>query len=162
MKLLQSDIKSMADWCHQNSLTLNSKKTQAIFFGNKTFTDPAFQQFPHISTGIGEIEVVKLVSNLGVLMNSAMTWETQIVSVSNKIKTVLYRLRRISAFTNTDTRCKLTQTLIFPLLDYCSAIYGDLSGRLDSKLQTAFNSCVRYVYDLDWRTHITPHRIKLN
>lgn len=94
-------------------------------------------------------------------MDSALNWESHVDSVCNKIRSVLYRLKRMYAFTNIESRRKLVSTLIFPLFDYCSAVFGDLSGKLDSKLQVALNSCVRYVYGLNWRSHITPYRKQL-
>lgn len=161
MDLIQADIERLADWCLVNSLTLNTKKTQAIFFGHKTYTDRVYSEYPILKTRAGEIQVVPQVSNLGILMDSALTWGPQIDSICNKVNSVLYRLKRMSAFTNKEIRCKLISTLIFPLFDYCAAVYGDLSGTLDSKIQVALNSCVRHVEGLGWRTHITPYRIEL-
>ena len=68
----------------------------------------------------------------------------------------------MSAYTGEDLRSTLANTLIFPLFDYCSAVYGDLTGRLDTKLQVAMNSCIRYVFSLGWRDHVTPYRIRLH
>lgn len=97
---------------------------------------------------MGNIEVIKLVFNLGVLMDSTLSWEPQINSIVNGIKVVWYRRKRMSAYTDTVTQAKLISTLVFPLLDYCAAIYSDQPGTLNSKLQTALNSCVTHVYGL--------------
>lgn len=94
-------------------------------------------------------------------MDSALNWEPQTLQTISRVKSVLYRLRKMSAFTDIELRSKLVATLIFPLFDYCAAIYGDLSGKLDSKLQVTMNSCIRYVFGLNWRDHVTPARIKL-
>ena len=67
----------------------------------------------------------------------------------------------MSAYTDIEFRSNLITTLIFPLFDYCAALYGDLTGILDTKLQTALNSCVRYVFGLGCREHITPYRHQL-
>ena len=74
LEKIQRDIDSLSNWCHINSLTLNTTKTQAIFFGHKSFVDKAFEKFPIIPTGLGDIAVVRLVSNLGVLMDPALSW----------------------------------------------------------------------------------------
>ena len=161
IKLLQTEVESLSEWCIANSLTLNSKKTQAIFLGHKVYTDRAYEEVPVISTKIGEIAVVKEVKNLGILMDSALNWEPQTTQTISRVKAVLYRLRKMSALTDIELRSKLVATLIFPLFDYCAAVYGDLSGRLDSKLQVTMNSCIRYVFGLNLRDHVTPSRIKL-
>ena len=161
IQLLQAEIESLANWCLTNSLTINPKKTQAIFFGHKMLTEKAYQEFHVIPSKIGNISVVDTVRNLGVIMDSSLSWVPQVNRIARKIRSVLYRLRRMSPFTDIPLRKTLVSTLIFPIFDYCAAIYGDLSGRLDSKLQVLLNSCVRYVFQLSWREHITPYRLQL-
>lgn len=95
------------------------------------------------------------------ILDSALTWEPQVRSVVGKVKSILYRLRRMSGFTDAALRAKLVSTLIFPQFDYCAATYVDLPGTLDSKLQIALNCCVRFVYGIGTRTHITPYRLEL-
>lgn len=111
---------------------------------------------------MGNISVVKLVSNLEVLMDFTLSWEPQISSIINKSKSVLYRFKRMSAFTDTDTRRKLTSHLVFSALDYYAAIYDDPPGQLDTKLQILLSSCVRHVFGLGWHEHVTPFCQELN
>ena len=44
-------------------------------------------------------------------------------------------------------------------LDYCSVVYLDVSGELQTKLQRLQNSCVRYITGVGRPEHITPHRL---
>ena len=67
----------------------------------------------------------------------------------------------MSPYTDLQLRSKLVTSLIFPHLDYCSAVMGDLPGILDTKLQVLLNSCVRYVFQLAWREHVSPYRSQL-
>ena len=66
------------------------------------------------------------------------------------------------AFTDLQLRYKLVTSLIFPLFDYGAAVYGDLPGVLDSRLQVALNSCLRFVCGLGWRDHVSPSRLELH
>ena len=89
------------------------------------------------------------------------TLDPHVQSTINRVTSTLYRLRRMFFYTDIDLRSKLISTLAFPLFDYCSATLGDLPGTLDSKLQVTLNSCVRYVFGLGWREHVSPYRLKL-
>ena len=159
---IESDINSIAEWCLANSLTLNSAKTQAIIFGHHTYLNSISSTLTSFPCCLGEVPIVDTVKNLGILMDSKLSWEPQVTSTINKINSVLFRLRRFAKFTDESLRAKLISTLVLPHFDYCAAVLGELSGTLDTRLQVALNSCVRYVFNLGWREHVTPYRIKLH
>ena len=68
-----------------------------IFFGTITLVDrlSSFKQ-PGVDTGNGTIILfIEEVKSLGVLLDSELTWESQISSVEKKVNLVLYTLRFI-------------------------------------------------------------------
>lgn len=161
LTLIRNDIDSIFRWCTNNSLTLNASKTNAIILGNRVFLDRIPSDLTLIATSFGDVPLVNTVRNLGVLMDSQLTWEPHVNATIKKINSVLYRLKRMAKYTDEQLRTKLISTLIFPHFDYCAAALGDLTGTLDSRLQVALNSCVRFVFNLKWWDHVTPHRLKL-
>lgn len=48
-------------------------------------------------------------------------------------------------------------TLVFPYIDYCYAIYTDITAELDRKLYRAINACLRFVHEVKRDQHITPY-----
>lgn len=161
LELLQCDITSLAEWCNINALSLNAKKTKLLFFGPSNHTRAIYRDLQSLVTKIGVIDVAKKAKNLGVIMDCDLTWEPQVLAVVGKVKSALYRLKRMSPYTDLTLRTKLVQSLIFPIFDYCAMTYGDLTSSLDSKLQVTLNSCVRYVFELGVRTHVTQYRLQL-
>ena len=157
-----ADVDGIFQWCSDNSLTLNASKTKAIIFGHRTFLDRIPVEFSSIPSSFGEIPLASSVTSLGITLDSQLTWEPQVSGVVRRVNGVLYRLRRMSRYTDEQLRAKLITTLVFPHFDYCAAVLGDIPGTLDTRLQISLNSCVRYVFNLSWREHVTPHRLKLN
>ena len=53
-------------------------------------------------------------------------------------------------------KVKLVQSLVFPHFDYCDIVYGNgLSAELSTRLQRAQNSCIRFIYGLRRRDHVS-------
>ena len=55
----------------------------------------------------------------------------------------------------------LIESLVIPHLDYCSAVYSDISNELSGQLQRLTNSGIRYIFGLRRQEHITPYRKRL-
>ena len=161
LALIRADMDRIFEWCAKNSLTLNASKTKAIIFGHRSYLQRLPPDLRSIPSSFGGVPLVTSVKNLGIIMDSTLSWEPHIAATIKRINGVLYRLRRMSKFTDEQMRTKLVTSLVFPHFDYCASALGNISGCLDSRLQITLNSCVRYVFGLSWREHITPYRLKL-
>ena len=101
------------------------------------------------------------VVSLGVLLDSKLTWEPNIDAVTKKFNRVFYSLRYFKKYTTEALRKRLAEALLFPHLDYCTALHLDASMKLRARLQRLQNACVRYVTGAKRDEHITPYREKL-
>ena len=107
------------------------------------------------------VPFVDTVSNLGVVMDSKLTWKAQVDAVSRKVNRALYGLRRFRCCTTENLRKQLVSSLVLSHLDYCSLVYLDMTRELQNKLQILQNSCVTYVTSAKKNEHISPYRNKL-
>lgn len=73
----------------------------------------------------------------------------------------MYRLHCFRRSTTRELRKHLIETLLFPIIDYCSLVYCDLSGEHDTTIQRVLNTGVRYVCGVDKWSHITSYRRRL-
>ena len=94
------------------------------------------------------VPFVDTVTNLGVVMDSKLSWEAQVDAVSRNVNRALYGLRRFQACTTEKLRKQLASSMVLSHLDYCSLVYLDVAGKLQAGLEGLQNSCVRYVW---WR-----------
>ena len=55
----------------------------------------------------------------------------------------------------------IIQSKIFPIIDYGSEVYNDLSEILNNKIQRLQNACVRYILNIRRDEHITHHYLRI-
>ena len=160
---ISSAARSISEWAQQVSLHLNPTKTKAIYFGGSFFIDCIDKQnYPGVPMGPETIvPFVKEIKNLGVILDSKLSWEPHISLISKKVNRILYTLRFIRHCTTETLRMKLVQALVVPHLDYCSVVYLDCPKKLKERIQRLSNSCLRYVFGVRKDVHVTPYREKI-
>ena len=82
-------------------------------------------------------------------------------SICRKSYFLLYRLNFFRKSTNFNLRKHLVQTLLSPIVDYCSLVWCDLSPELNQKLEVSMNAGKRYIYGIRKREHSTPFKSSL-
>ena len=93
----------------KHTLHLNTGKTKAIIF-RSDYNINWLQRLDLPSIGLQDnvfIPFVDTVTNLGVVMDSKLTWKSQIDAVSRKVYIALYGLRSFSSCTTEDLRKQL-------------------------------------------------------
>ena len=70
----------------------------------------------------------------------------------------MYRLRRLRASTTLNLRKHLIQALLWPIIDYYSLVYCNISKDQDIILQRVVNTGIRYIYGVRRDAHITQYR----
>lgn len=103
------------------------------------------------------VNCVKKCKNLGLIIDQNLNFTdhvNKLVQISYyKLKT-LYRYKQ---FLPANVKLKLMEALIISRLDYCDVVYGPRLSVADAyKLQKIQNSCIRYVYNVTRREHVSP------
>ncbi|XP_031777491.1 uncharacterized protein LOC116415943 [Nasonia vitripennis] len=160
---MSAAARAVSDWASHNALHLNTGKTKAIIFGSEYNVNKLQGlNLPGVEVQTGVfVPFVDAVTNLGVVMDSKLTWKPQVDAVSRKVNRALYGLRSFRSCTNEALRKQLAGALVISHLDYCSVVYLDVSGELETRLQRLQNSCVRYICGVGRYEHISPYRRKL-
>ncbi|CAD6215170.1 GSCOCG00011174001-RA-CDS [Cotesia congregata] len=121
---LNAEIVKIVEWCNINYLKLNASKTKAVIFGIKVKINCNNCKYADcIRVNDCVIHYDTTIKYLGVLIDSTLTWENQVMSVCNRAMRVLAQLKINNEIFNEKLRIKLVTTLIFPVFDYCCAAY---------------------------------------
>ena len=152
----------ISNWATRNRLRLNIVKTKAIVIGSYYYIN----QLPSMQTEGFTINqtLIKFetsVRNLGVILDSKLNWKEQVSSNCRKAYYLLYRLYFLRKSTTLNSRKHLFQTLLFPIVDFCSIVWCDLAAKLNQKLEVVMNAGIRHIYGLRKREHITSFRSSL-
>lgn len=149
------DIQNILNWCKYNGLVLNAKKTQTIIFRTKRTNLP---DAPLVLVGNESIQYANVVKNLGLLMDCNLNWNAQVNAVCNKVYSALHSLVLLRYCTPQHIRVQLARSLIVPLFDYGDVLFGLVSVNNVNRLNLAFNSVIRYVYNLRKFDHISNYK----
>ena len=160
---LSDTARAVVAWAQSSGLRLNVGKTKAIIFGSKYNINLVHElQLPGIEVDDGVVvPFVDTVKNLGVIMDSKLTWKEHVDHVTKTVNRVLYSLKFFKSSTTEALRKQLVDALAMPHIDYCSIVFLDVNDRLREKLQKSQNSCVRYICGVKWDEHITPYRFRI-
>ena len=151
----------ISQWASSIGLKLNASKTKAMIFGSsRNINDLPNTLSCPVMDGVS-IPFVDEATNLGVIMDSKLSWKSQVDAVACRVKRALYSLRFFRCYTTIALRKRLVSAMALSHLDYCSVVYLDASDELKQQLQRLQNSCVRYVTGVGRDQHITPSRRQL-
>jgi Reverse transcriptase (RNA-dependent DNA polymerase) len=155
---MNSDLEKINIWAKNHCLQINPIKTQAIIIGYpRLLSQIRPSNLPQLSLDTTPIKFVKKVKYLGITINERLTWTDQVNETCGRVFRALHSLRRLKASLPRTIRKLLVQSLILPYLDYCDAIYTDITDDLSSRLDRALNACIRFIFDLRKDDHVTEY-----
>ncbi|XP_015118443.1 uncharacterized protein LOC107042086 [Diachasma alloeum] len=144
-----ADIARVQVWAAANRLQLNVNKTKAIILGARRFINAIdVDVMLPLGTDGAAIELVCCVRNLGVFIDSKLTFSAYIQHVASKINYAFYQLYSLRHYTDVPLRKLLVNALIFPHIFYCLAVLQGMGSVLDLLLQRMINRAVRFVTGL--------------
>ena len=82
--------------------------------------------------------------------------------ISRRVYGNLHHLKLHTFHLPPSTKLQLIKSLVLPVHDYDCLVYYNLSGYLGKKLDNLLNASMRYVYNINRFSHITPYRIQAN
>ena len=159
---VNSDIQAVFNWSTANKLYFNSAKTKIIILGTRNQLNSIdYSTLPQIKIGDTTIPYVRSATNLGVLMDETLSWSSHVSQTVRRVWFTLRQIRHSKSILSVDLRRQLVLSLIVPIFDYCCLLLTNLTMSDEKKLQTAFNSCVRFIFGLRRGTSVSPYFTRL-
>ena len=137
---IQNCFEVISKWMNEFFLCLNASKTKILII-TPALRDEVVIQGTFINGKC--IRFVKSAKNLGVILDSELSFEPQIIKLVKSCFFVIRRLSKIKAYLTYDQLRSVVCASIFSRLDYCNSLYYGLNSQLHAKLQSVQNSAVR-------------------
>ena len=152
-----TDIAGAIGYCNSHNLLLNVDKTQAIIIGTQRYLTK-LNELGMSPLRINDcvIPYSSSVNNLGVIFDPTLNWNEHCIFVAQKVFGILAQLRRSFSFIPPNIRKLLVSSLIFPVFDYASVVFTDMSAGNNLKLQRLQNACIRFISGIKVYDHVTP------
>ena len=129
---LEAAAQTVAAWAGSSVLRLSVGKTQAIIFGSShNINNVKEMQLSGIEMEGGVfVPFADTVKNLGVIMDSKLTWKNHVEYVIKRVNRALFGLKFFRSSTTEFLRKRLANALVFPYIDYCSIVFLDVTKDL--------------------------------
>ena len=139
--IYSSILDRFAEWCTQNQLTINTKKSKCVLFGSKKFTK--IKDLPVIILNNKVLDYVDSYKYLGVTLDRNLNFQQYVREVFNLVSHKIYMLTRIRQFINKDVSLLIYKTKILPYLDYGDILYDGADSKSLVRLQKLQNRALR-------------------
>lgn len=159
---LNQDLLNISNWCKAYGLHVNPAKSQAIIIGS-TFQLSKLNRskLPAILYDNVSLTLCSHVKNLGLLIDSNLSWSVQVAEVSRKIFATISSFKRLKHLLPVKTKICLAQSLLLPILDYADCSYTDLTEEQLNKLERLQNVCIKFIFALRKFDHVSEYRDQL-
>ena len=153
---LNSGLSEIAKWCWINSLLINLNKTKLPVIGVPQLTRSL--SLPH-SVLLGKnVKLSPVVKDLGVWIDSAITFDDHVSKLSSSCLYNLRRINRIKHLLNNKTLILIINALVFSKLFYCTTVWDNSSSKNISKLQLIHNFACRIILGVKKFDHVSAAR----
>lgn len=146
IRMMNDDLKRVAEWCRRNGLLINHNKSKALFLSNRGRSTA--ESLQEIQMEGMTIEWTDRASNLGYIFQADLQWDSLIAQQCGKIYGSLRTLIHATHMVSTATKLKLFKALILPHFLFGDVLHVSPSVTAMNRLRLALNACVRYVYGL--------------
>uniref|UniRef100_A0A6I8NEZ7 RNA-directed DNA polymerase n=1 Tax=Ornithorhynchus anatinus TaxID=9258 RepID=A0A6I8NEZ7_ORNAN len=149
---ISSCLQDVSTWMSARHLKLNMSKTELLIFPPKPGPLPDFS----ITVDGTTILPVSQARNLGVILDSSLSFTPHILSVTKTCRFHLYNIAKIRPFLSTQTATLLLRALVISRLDYCVSLLSDLPSSSLAPLQSVLHSAARLIFLQKRSGHVTP------
>ena len=150
---IQNEINVFFEWCNKSLLQLNVKKCNSIEFSRKIHTHSS-----EILLGNQRVEKCKIVRDLGVILDSKLTFIEHYNTIINKANSMLGFIKRFSHnFQDPYTIKLLYITYVRPILEYCNIVWNPSTTIHEERIESVQKQFLLYALrSLNWTAFPLP------
>lgn len=156
---INSDLKIIEKVSKEHYLFLNPNKSKLILFGNKVTIAGIVEDF---SAKINDTNIpfTHAARNLGLNFDNTFRFTTQITKYIQKSYLALKLLYPHRKYLSEKIKTLLCESLVLSNFSYCAPVYYPCLDVLTrNRIQRTQNSCLRYIFGIRRREHIS-HKLK--
>ena len=119
---LERELVNVDQWLSINKMTINTKKTEVIFFGTESKLKKLDSKtVRYLGTPLERKAKVKY---LGVIFDQKMQWDNQIKNIAIKTNLKLAKIKSVASVLTDHTKKLLVNALVMPYFHYCSPAWS--------------------------------------
>ena len=156
LKEAESILVSAKQYFNTNGLLLNENKTKFILFGSNQYLSRIPEE-TSLNFNNVTITMSHKVKNLGVVMDSGMTFNFHIDELQRKVNGTLIYLNRVWERFELESRIMVVQSLVLSVLNYCLSVWGSTNKTQMYRVRKLQNFAARVaIGGVRKHDHVTP------
>ena len=141
-ELLNKDLLNMHNWCQENKLTVNLKKTKYMATASSSKKLKKLRE-AKITMGGVELQKTTEFKYLGITIDNCLNFNKHVSVLNQTVSHKIYLLNKIRWFIKEEDSINIYKTMILPHLPYGDVIYSATSKGNLKKLQKIQNRGIR-------------------
>ena len=141
-ELLNKDLLNMHNWCQENKLTVNLKKTKYMATASSSKKLKKLRE-AKITMGGVELQKTTEFKYLGITIDNCLNFNKHVSVLNQTVSHKIYLLNKIRWFIKEEDSINIYKTMILPHLTYGDVIYSATSKGNLKKLQKIQNRGIR-------------------
>lgn len=151
VEMVNNDLKTLTTWFKNHGLVVNPRKSVSMIIGHsRLLAKISIDDVPKINVNDTQLEYKEKLKCLGITLQNNLSWNEQTNAISSKVYSLLYGFKKLLIYKSLNLKKSLTNSLIMPHFIYSLPIMCDLNYVNRIKLQTALNSAVRFILNLNF------------
>ena len=152
---IEEDLHRIFEWCCNNSLLVNPEKTKMLVVGTRQLMNQ-LESPVHINFMGENLTPVTEVKDLGMLLDSHLTYDKHIQALSSSCISKLRQIGRVKHNFDQSTLATIIDTLVMSKINYCSTVWSNTSDGNIKKIQLIQNCAARLITGVPKYDHISP------
>ena len=140
----EKKLSLLFEWCANNRLDINWKKTFVMFVTNKRVSIPSSILLNGIS-----VEVVDSFKLLGVIIDNKLSFSKQTSSICKIVNCKLFSIKRLF-YLSTDVKIQFFKSFILPYFDYCCSLFIYFPKVVIQKLSNLYYLCLYKLFKFNF------------
>ena len=124
---MNEDLVNVRNWSFDNYLLMNATKTKLMLFGSRKML-PKMEDFS-VSVLGGNIVPVDTANDLGMILDSRLTYDEHVIKTVSKCMSYLAQINRFKHVFDDKTLLTTINALVFSKLYYCSNVWANTSQK---------------------------------
>ena len=141
-------LTTIVDWFLKNKLIVNLKKTECMTVMTKAKERFTSENNSTLSIDGNQIKQVFHHKLLGLVIDSHLTWNDHVDYIVSKAASRLFLLKKIKPFLSLKERKLFYSSMIMPVLEYGSVIWGDFYVGITERLLKQQKRAARIILDV--------------
>ena len=146
LQLVQNDLNRLVEWCTDNKVTINCKKTKYCIYGMRSNVKRSKSFDTVLSLNNNVLDRVSSYKYLGFILDEHLNYNKHISELCSLVSHKLYLLSRIRRFLTTQASITIFKTMVLSVIEYGDIIYSGTStgnlGKIDKLFYRGLRICM--------------------